>query len=98
MVPVRQVSAGVGRWRGMSRRIYVVDLLARSALEFSRWRGNTYAAAMSYYVLVSFFPLLIFVVSVFGMVIRNEVAQVEVTHRLLGVLPAGLACRTTCRV
>ena len=90
MVRVRRVSADVGRWWGMSRRLYVVDLLARSAQEFSRRRGSTYAAAMSYYVLFSFFPLLIFIVAVFGVVVRDEEAQVDVTRTILETLPAGV--------
>src|SRR5947208_2405390 len=39
MVGVRRVGDDLGRWWGMSRRIYAVDLLARTTSEFARRRA-----------------------------------------------------------
>ena len=90
MARVREVRADLGRWWGMSRRVYVVDLLARTSEEYARRRGSTFAAALSYYVLFSFFPLLIFIVSVLGFAVRDPEAQEEITRTLLNTLPAGV--------
>jgi membrane protein len=90
MVTVRRVGEGLGRWWELSRRYYLVDLLARTVQEFTRRRSTTYAAALSYYVLLSFFPLLIFIVALLGLVLRDPEAQESVTTSLLQALPAGL--------
>jgi membrane protein len=90
MATVRRVGEDLGRWWGMSRRYYLVDLLARTAQEFARRRSTTYAAALSYYVILSFFPLLIFIVAMLGLVVRDRAAQENVTTTLLQALPAGI--------
>jgi membrane protein len=90
MVTVRRVGDGLGRWWGLSRRLYLVDLLARTVQEFTLRRSTTYAAALSYYAMLSFFPLLIFIVAVLGLILRDPGAQEEVTSALLQVLPAGI--------
>lgn len=90
MSSVERVRADLGHWWGMSRRVYLVDLLARTATAYSLRRISTYAAALSYYVLFSFFPLLIFIVSVFGLVVRDPKAQIEVTQFILQSVPAGV--------
>ncbi|MGD9890227.1 MAG: YihY/virulence factor BrkB family protein [Dehalococcoidia bacterium] len=90
MTSVRRTEARLTRWWNLSRRIYLVDLLARTMQEFGRRRGNVYAAAVSYYVLFSFFPLLIFIVAAFGLVVSDQSDQVRVTESLLEILPAGV--------
>jgi len=90
MAAVRRAGDSLARWSALCRRIYIVDLIARTATEFSRRRSSTYAAALSYYVLFSFFPLLIFIIAVFGLVVQDEEAQASVTDALLHALPTGV--------
>lgn len=90
MAAVRRAGDSLARWSALCRRIYLVDLIARTAMEFSRRRSSTYAAALSYYVLFSFFPLLIFIVAAFGLVVQDEAAQASVTDVLLQALPTGV--------
>jgi membrane protein len=87
---VRRVGADLGRWYGLSRRIYLIDLCARTMEAFAQRRMSTYAAALSYYVLLSFFPLIIFIVAVVSMVVPEEDVQREVALALLRALPAGV--------
>jgi membrane protein len=90
MVSVRRVEERLGRWSALARKVYLVDLLVRTTQEFGRRRSSTYAAALSYYVLFSFFPLLIFIVATLGMVIRDRESQASVTEFLLQAVPAGV--------
>jgi membrane protein len=85
---VRRVGEDLGRWWGMSRRYYLVDLLARTTQEFAQRRSTTYAAALSYYVILSFFPLLTFVIALLGLVVRDQVVEDNLTEALLRALPA----------
>jgi membrane protein len=87
---VRRVGENLGRWYGMSRRYYLVDLCAHTMEAFGERRMSTYAAAFSYYVLLSFFPLIIFIVAVISMVVPEEDVQREVAQALLRALPAGV--------
>lgn len=90
MASVRRTEEKLERWSGRWRRIYLVDLLIRTLQEFGRRRGSVYAAAVSYYVLFSFFPLLIVIVAIIGMVVREQSDQENVTAFLLDVLPTGV--------
>ena len=49
--------------------------------------GTRLAAAISYYALFSLIPLIIFVVSVFGFVLRNNTVQRDVIDQILSFLP-----------
>jgi membrane protein len=49
--------------------------------------GTRLAAAISYYALFSLIPLIIFVVSVFGFVLRNNAVQKDVIDQILSFLP-----------
>jgi membrane protein len=91
------VSGATSRMRqvGLSlRRIYPIDLVIRSVQHFMRDNAMTYAAAMSYYVLFSIFPTMIFLVTVFGFVVRDPDIQEGVVETIVGVVPAGLEIRT----
>jgi membrane protein len=78
----------------LRRRIYPLDLVIRSVQHFLRDNAMTYAAAMSYYVLFSIFPTMIFLVTVFGFVVRAEAVQEDVVETIVSVVPAGLEIRT----
>jgi membrane protein len=69
------------------RRVHVVDILWRAAADFARDAGTVYAAAMTYYVLLSIFPLLIVVVSVFGVVARDPDVQERVVDAIVRQIP-----------
>jgi membrane protein len=65
----------------------VLLLLKRSAIEF--WNDNcTYmAAAISYYVLFSLFPLLLFLLSLFGLFVKNPYLKNEVIVAVIAMIP-----------
>jgi membrane protein len=63
-------------------------LLARRTIEeFNADNCTHMAAAISYYVLFSVIPLTVFLVSVFGFIMRDAELQEEVIERLLETLP-----------
>ena len=56
---------------------------------YRRWRdndGTLLAAAMAYYTALSFFPLLLVLISVFGFALRYSVGAQDAQQQLLGVL------------
>ncbi|MGH2584953.1 MAG: YihY/virulence factor BrkB family protein [Dehalococcoidia bacterium] len=91
MASMRQARQEIERLSARARRIYLVDLLVRTVQAFTERRGTTYAAAMSYYTLFSFLPLLIFVLSIVGIILRNPETQESVTRYVLDALPTGLS-------
>jgi membrane protein len=88
---VERIGDGATRVR---RRVYPFDVLVRAGQEFQRDNGMVFAAAMSYYVLFSLFPLLIFVVVVFGLVVRDPAIQQQVVDAIMEQIPPGLTIRT----
>jgi membrane protein len=76
------------------RRIYPLDVLIRAAKQFSDDDAMTYAAATSYYVLFSLFPTMIFVVTVFGIVVRDPQLQQQTVDSMVSVVPAGFDIRS----
>lgn len=62
-------------------------LLTRTTREFSRDTGTAMAAAISYYVLFSLFPLLIFAVGVLGIVIQDEGIKQDLIETVLDLIP-----------
>jgi membrane protein len=82
--------ARLGRWpverlagvlRGIGRA------LPRALEDLFRDRCPQYAAAISYHVLFSLFPLTILLVSIFGLVLQNSELRQRVINELLDVLP-----------
>jgi membrane protein len=67
------------------RRIKI--LLSRTAQEFTEDHGTAMAAAISYYVLFSLFPLLIFAVGVIGIVIQDATLKEELIETVLESVP-----------
>ncbi|MGB2694380.1 MAG: YihY/virulence factor BrkB family protein [Dehalococcoidia bacterium] len=62
------------------------QLTRRTAQEYSRNNCSHMAAAISYYVLFSIIPLAIFLVSIFGMVVRDEQLQEDVSSEVVDFL------------
>lgn len=77
-----------------ARQVYAIDIVMRAWADFSRADGMVYAAAMTYYVLLSLFPFMIFVVSVFGLVARNPDIQQRVVDEIIAQLPPGVNLET----
>ena len=65
----------------------VARALPRAVEDLFRDRCPQYAAAISYHVLFSLFPLTILLVSIFGLVLQDEELRQRVIRELLDVLP-----------
>lgn len=65
----------------------MVDLLLRAYGDYARGDGTVYAAAVTYYVLLSFFPFMIFLVSMFGIFVQDPTVQERVVNEIVGQLP-----------
>ncbi len=65
----------------------IKTLLKRSLQEFAEDHGTAMAAAISYYVLFSMFPLLIFAVGIIGIVIQDEGIKADIIDMVLDVIP-----------
>ena len=74
-------------------RSYPFRLAARALSDFTRDNGGLYAAAVSYYVFLSLFPLLIFLVSVFGLVVREPRIRDKVVAEIIDQIPRAVAIR-----
>ncbi|MBI1884732.1 MAG: YihY/virulence factor BrkB family protein [Chloroflexi bacterium] len=64
-----------------------LTLLGRALREFSEDNCTQMAAAISYYVLFSLFPLLIFLVGVLGLFLQNKDLQVKMIDGVLDFIP-----------
>ncbi len=64
----------------------LVLLAKRSAKEYSADNCSQMAAAVSYYVLFSLFPLMLFLVSIFGLVIHDRERQEEIADEIIVAL------------
>jgi membrane protein len=73
--------------------VYPLDIAIRAYQQFSQDNGSYFAAAMSYYVLFSLFPMLIFIVVVFGLITRDPNIQQQVVDRIVQEIPPGLTIR-----
>ncbi len=90
----RYIPAGMRLRLARIRRLYVVDVLTRAYGEFSRNNGSIYAAAVTYYVIFSLFPLLIFLVAVFGIVVHDPANQARVVDDIMRQIPQALKFRS----
>ena len=84
------------RWRGMPERflratrrmaLKLLHVLARSAREYVDDYCPQLAAAISYHVLFSIFPLIIFFVSIVGLVLSDDSTRESFTRELLEIVP-----------
>lgn len=73
-----------------ARRIYAIDLLWRAGRSFFGLQGQIYAAAISYYVLFSFFPLMLLSVAVLGWFVRDPNVNATITRAVLAQIPPEL--------
>ncbi|HET7035321.1 MAG TPA: YihY/virulence factor BrkB family protein [Thermomicrobiaceae bacterium] len=85
-----------GIWRSLRRQlargrsIPLIDLLYRSGRDFARHHGTVYAAATSYFALISLFPLLILLATVFGWVAHGTGLQDQIVNEIVGQFPSGI--------
>ena len=71
-----------GRAGGM-----MVEWIRRSLSRFTHVAGSRQSAAIAYYVLLSLFPLILFLASVAGLVLRNEELRADFVSALADALP-----------
>ncbi len=90
----RRIPTGMRLRVARLRRHYPVDVLSRSYGEFSRNHGSIFAAAITYYVIFSLFPLLIFLVAVFGMVVHDPEMQTRAVNSIMRQIPQALKFRS----
>lgn len=77
-------------WIETEARLYWADVKVlgkRAVAEFTDDRCTQIAASISYYVFFSIFPLTIFLVTLFGQVLRNENVRGNVIDALMEVFP-----------
>jgi membrane protein len=90
---VRSRNTSPLRWWAIARRVYVLDVVQRAAAGFWRHGAAIYAAAMSYYVLLTLFPLLILVVAVVGLLAHDPAVEERIVGVILGRFPAEVNLR-----
>jgi membrane protein len=80
-------------WGIRARRVYAVDVAWRAVREFQQQEATTAAAAVSYYVLFSLFPLMAVLVAIFGLFVRNQTIQEQVVDAIVDQFPAEVNIR-----
>jgi SAM-dependent methyltransferase len=92
---IEKVKARVARLRGASA---VLDIGLRTFERFSKDDGGSYAAALTYYVFFSIFPLLLALVTVLRFVLAgNEALQREILDSAARLVkPGGRLVYVTC--
>ena len=83
----RNDNSGLPRWWAIIRRVRALDIVWRAAKNYGDHGGAVYAAAMSYYVLFSLFPLLIFGVAVLGLLVRDPSIQDRIVSAIVDQFP-----------
>ena len=87
-------SADTHRYRAVVRRVYVLDLLWRAVANYAHHGGTVHAAAVSYYVLFSLFPLLVFAVAALGLLVRDPAIQERVVTAIVDQFPSEVNLRS----
>ncbi|MGA7670764.1 MAG: YihY/virulence factor BrkB family protein [Nitrolancea sp.] len=90
----RRLRLGLGARLTRLKRIYAVDVLSRAYSQFSNNHGSIYAAAVTYYVIFSMFPLLIFLVAVFGLIVHDPDSQTRLVNEIMRQIPQALKFRS----
>jgi membrane protein len=75
------------RWWVAIRRVSAMDVAWRAAKNYADHGGTIYAAAMSYYVLFSLFPLLLFGVAALGLLVRDPSVQERTVSAIVNQFP-----------
>jgi membrane protein len=89
-----RVTAAMRGWPGAVRRVYPLDVLWRAFSSYADHGGAVYAAAISYYVLFSLFPLLMFAVAVAGLLVRDPTIQDRVVSAIVDQFPPEVNLRS----
>jgi len=71
------------------RQTRVGDLLERAIRDYVSSHGSIYAAAITYYLLLSLFPLVVVLVAAIGLLARDPGFQEQVVDQIMTVLPTG---------
>jgi membrane protein len=74
-----------------------ISLLVRAYLRFRGINGHIYAAAMSYFSLISLFPWLIFIVTMLTLAVRDPVLQSQIITQVVEQFPPGARIRGELR-
>jgi membrane protein len=72
-----------------ARQTRVGDLLERAIRDYVSSHGSIYAAAITYYLLLSLFPLMVVTVAAIGLLARDPGFQKQVVDQIMTVLPTG---------
>jgi len=76
-----------------TRRTRVGDVVERAVRDFASDSGTIYAAAITYYLLLSIFPLLVISVAVIGLLARDAGFQERTVDQITSVLPSSTGVR-----
>lgn len=90
----QQLQDGIRTRLAWMRKIYAVDVVMRAYGEFSQNHGSVYAAAVTYYVIFSLFPLLIFLVAVFGIIVHDQQTQTQIVNDIIQQIPSATKFRS----
>jgi membrane protein len=72
------------------KAITVAGVLKEALQEFLTDNCPHLAASISYYFLLSLFPLILAAIAVFGFVMRSDEAEIRVTEAIAGFLPVAV--------
>jgi membrane protein len=86
----RAYAAATRWWLAAARRSYTAAVVGRAIWRFGEREGGLHAAAISYYVFFSLFPLLIFVGAMFGLVVRDVTIRERAAREIIRQLPPGV--------
>ena len=85
---VASAQQAIERRLARARRVYALDVLWRAGHAFRLNQGPVYAAAVSYYAIFSLFPLLVFLVDLFSIVVRDPATQLRAIEMIAAQVPA----------
>jgi membrane protein len=77
-------------WLQRLKRTYAFAIAWRAWQDYSRDDGAIFAAAVTYYVLLSLFPFMIFLASIFGVLVRDPELQNRVVNQIIAQMPSGV--------
>jgi membrane protein len=75
----------------------ILDLLKRTRDRFQGVNGHIYAAAISYFSMISLFPWLIFIVTMLSLTVRDPVVQSQIITQVVEQFPPGARIRGELR-
>ncbi|MEX2425569.1 MAG: YihY/virulence factor BrkB family protein [Thermomicrobiaceae bacterium] len=76
---------------------YRFGLLQRAYLRYSAIHGHIYAAAISYFSMISLFPWLIFILTLLSFLVRDPVVQSQIVTQVVEQFPPGARIRIELR-